>query len=255
VDAARSVQPVIRMASVLTALTACVTCALAVGAIHANECQPLVVNVHLQVDRSIRSRVIPADLKNETEVLWRPYGVHLEWTDSPASGAVPGGLFLEVILERRIIDAPGLPKWATVMGLTTVKANVPSARPIRVSLDATESVLASSRTSIGRMVYDHDLGRALGRVLAHEIGHSLLGAPHDDVGLMRAVFHPNELAEPDRTPFRLAGNGVARLRGRIGLLTGTEHESIDPETCLHGRAVRGWSDPRSPFVRRSFEGS
>ena len=230
------------MAFVLTAFTACVTCALAVGAIHANECQPFVVNVHLQVDRSIRSPVIPDDLKNETEVLWRPYGVHLEWTDSSASGAAPSGLSLEAILERRIIDEPGLPKWAPVLGVASVKRNVPSARPIRVSLDATESVLARrtiSRTSSGWIVQDHDLGRALGRVLAHEIGHVLLGAPyHDDVGLMRAMFRPDELAEPDPAAFRLTCSGVARLRGRIGLLTGTEHELIDPETCLHGRAER-----------------
>jgi hypothetical protein len=230
------------MTSVLTAFMACVTCALAVGAIHANECEPFVVNVHLQVDRSIRSRVIPADLKNETEALWMPYGVHLEWTDSPASGAAPSGLFLEVILERRIIDEPGLPKWATVLGLASVKRNAPSARPIRVSLDATENVLALrriSRTSSGWIVNDHDLGRALGRVLAHEIGHLLLSAPfHDDVGLMRAMFRPDELAQPDRAPFRLTCSGVARLRGRIGLMTGTEHELIDPETCLHGRGVQ-----------------
>src|SRR5580765_928099 len=231
------------MALVLTALAAaCWTCAVAVGGSHANECAPFVVSVHLQVDRSIRSRVIPADLKNETEALWRPYGVHLEWTDSSASGAAPSGLSLEAILERRIIDEPGLPKWAPVLGVASVKRNVPSARPILVSLDATESVLARrtiSRTSSGWIVQDHDLGRALGRVLAHEIGHVLLGAPyHDDVGLMRAMFRPDELAEPDPAAFRLTCSGVARLRGRIGLLTGTEHELIDPETCLHGRAER-----------------
>jgi len=224
-------------------LTACLAavCVCAAAGIHAAVCEPFVVNIHLQVDRSIRSRVIPADLKNETEAIWRPFGVHLEWTDSPAAGAVPSGLSLEVILERRIIDEPGLPKWATVLGLASLKRNAPSARPIRVSLDATESVLAlrtTSRTSTGRIVFDHDLGRALGRVLAHEIGHLLLGAPyHDDVGLMREVFRPDELAALDRAPFRLTCNDVARLRGRIGLLTGTDHELIDPETCLRGRAV------------------
>ena len=229
------------MTSVLTAFT-CVTCALAVGAIHANECEPFAVNVYLQVDRSIRSQVIPADLKNETQALWSPYGVHLEWTDSPGLGAAPSGLALEVILERRVIDAPGLPKWATVLGLASLKQNAPNARPIRVSLDATESVLALrrvSRTSAGWIVPDHDLGRALGRVLAHEIGHLLLGAPyHDEVGLMRAVFRPDELGEPDRAPFRLTCIGVGRLRGRIGVLTGTGPEPIDSETCLPGRAVR-----------------
>jgi len=218
-------------------LAAVFVCAAA--GIHADVCEPFVIKAHLQVDRSIRSRVIPADLKNETELLWRPYGVELEWTDSPDVEAVPYGLSLEVILERRIIDGPGLPTWATVMGLTSVKLNQPGVKPIRLSLEATESVLASSRTSIGRVVYDHTLGRALGRVLAHEIGHLLLGAPfHDEVGLMRAVFYPNELAEPDRAPFRLTCLGVGRLRGRIGLLAGTAPEPVDPETCVHGRAVR-----------------
>ena len=226
----------------MTAFTACVTCALAVGAIHANECEPFVVNVHLQVDRSIRSRVIPADLKNETEALWRPYGVHLEWTDSPAPGAAPSGLSLEVILERRIIDDPRVPKWATVLGVASVQRNAPSARPIRVSLDATESVLGLrrvSRSSAGWIVPDHDLGRALGRVLAHEIGHLLLGAPyHDEVGLMRAIYRPDELGDADRAPFRLTCIGVGRLRGRIGVLTGTKPEPVEPEACLPGRAVR-----------------
>jgi hypothetical protein len=230
------------MTSVLTAFTACVTCALGVGAIHANECEPFVVNVHLQVDRSIKSRVIPADLKNETESLWKPYGVHLEWTDSPAPRAAPSGFSLEVILERRIIDDPRVPKWATVLGVASVQRNAPSARPIRVSLDATESVLGLrrvSRTSAGWIVPDHDLGRALGRVLAHEIGHLLLGAPfHDEVGLMRAIFRPDELSDADRAPFRLTCIGVGRLRGRIGVLTGTKPEPVDPEACLPGRAVR-----------------
>jgi hypothetical protein len=226
------------------ALTACLAavCVCATAGIHADVCEPFVVNVHLRVDRSIRSRVIPADLKNETEVLWRPYGVHLAWTDSHAPEVAPSALSLEVILERRILDEPGLPKWTTVLGFASVKLNGPSARPIRVSLDATESVLARraiSRTSTGSIVGDHDLGRALGRVLAHEIGHSLLGAPyHDDVGLMRAMFRPDELAGPDRTAFRLTCIEVGRLRGRLGFLIGTEQEPVDPETCIQGRVVR-----------------
>jgi hypothetical protein len=227
----------------LKALMACLAavCVCATAGIHADVCEPFVVNLHLEVDRSIRSRVIPADLKNETEVLWSPYGVQFEWTDSPAAELAPSGVSLNVILERRPIDGPGLPKWRTVLGLASVKLNGLSARPIRVSLDATESVLARrtvSRTSSGWIVPDHDLGRALGRVLAHEIGHALLGAPyHDDVGLMRAMFRPDELAGPDRTSFRLTCSDVGRLKGRIGFLIGTEHELIDPEMCLHSREV------------------
>jgi hypothetical protein len=223
----------------LKALTASLVavCVCATARIHADVCEPFVVKVHLQVDRSIRSRVIPADLKNETEVLWMPYGVDLQWTDSPDPAAAPGGLSLEVVLERRIIDQPGLPTWGTVLGLASLKRNAPSPRPIRVSVDATESVLSLRAT--GRIVRDHELGRALGRVLAHEIGHVLLGAPfHDDVGLMRAAFRPDQLADPDRAPFRLTCTGVTRLKGRISVLSGIEHELIDPEACVQGRPVQ-----------------
>ena len=81
--------------------------------------------------------------------------------------------------------------------------------------------------------------RALGRVLAHEIGHVLLSAPyHDEAGLMRAVFRPDELAGPDRAPFRLTCGGIGRLRSRVRMLTGIEHEPIDPKTCIPGHAVR-----------------
>jgi hypothetical protein len=230
------------MASVLTALSAaCVTCAFAVGGSYASECEPFVVSVHLQVNRSITSRVITADLKDEAERLWRPYGVHLEWTDSRTSAVAPHGFSLEAVLDRQI-DEPDLPKWTTVLGRAYLNLDVPNARPIRVSVNGTEQVLAlrtTSRASIVSIVHDHELGRALGRVLAHEIGHLLLGVPyHDEVGLMRAVFRPDELAEPDRAPFRLTCIGVGRLRGRIGVMTGTEPEPVDEDACLPGRAVR-----------------
>jgi hypothetical protein len=226
------------MASVLTVLTAvCVTGAFAVGASHANECQPFVVSVHLQVNRSITSRVITADLRDEANDLWKPYGVRLEWTDSRASAAAPDHFSVDAVLDRQI-DGRDLPTWATVLGLTSLMLDGRSARPIRVSLDATQHLLAYRSLSRAAVVNEHDLGRALGRVLAHEIGHVLLGAPHDEVGLMRAGFRPDELAESDRAPFRLTCTGVGRLRSRISRLTGIEPEPIDLETCLPGRAGR-----------------
>jgi hypothetical protein len=53
-------------------------------------------------------------------------------------------------------------------------------------------------------------------VLAHEVGHVILGAPfHRPAGLMRAQFSADELAAPDRRPFALTGVDVARLQSRF----------------------------------------
>lgn len=55
-----------------------------------------------------------------------------------------------------------------------------------------------------RMIREQVVGRAIGRVIAHEIGHVLLRtkdhAPH---GLMRAIQRTDELVDPARNRYRL----------------------------------------------------
>jgi hypothetical protein len=65
-----------------------------------------------------------------------------------------------------------------------------------------------------------DLGRALGRVLAHEIGHVVLGAHvHQARGLMRAVFLANDLIAHEHQSYYLSSAELARLRDREAELT------------------------------------
>jgi hypothetical protein len=60
------------------------------------------------------------------------------------------------------------------------------------------------------------MARALGRVLAHEIGHYLLALPaHAASGLMRSAFTARELAGLDRQTFALSAALVPRLRDRL----------------------------------------
>jgi hypothetical protein len=100
-----------------------------------------------------------------------------------------------------------------------VPKDAAGAGPIRVSFDATERMLLR-RPSSGPFVGERDMGRALGRVLAHEIGHVLLAvAQHDRAGLMRAVFTPAELGSPDRESFQLTSDDLGRLRSRIQVMT------------------------------------
>jgi hypothetical protein len=182
------------------------------------------VDIRLRVDPSLTSRRITDRMKAETEAIWGPYGVRLEWTDgagAPASAAT--GVSLDASLERQFERRLRM-KWPAVLGRVAVSPDASNWRSVRISFDATESVLAlrtTGRPAMAGIVLDAELARALGRVLAHEIGHVLLGAPyHHPAGLMRASFRPDELGEPDRTPFRLTCSGVDRLRGRLRVLRG-----------------------------------
>jgi hypothetical protein len=187
------------------------------------------VQIRLHADHMVSSTSILPILKDETESIWRPYGVQVEWVDAQLGEIAAEGFSVEVVIDRRS-EGPADTDRA-VLG----RAFVPKdGGPIRVSIDATERMLLR-RQSAGPFVAERDMGRALGRVLAHEIGHVLLAVRnHDHVGLMRAVFSPMELGSPDRQSFRLSRDGLGRLRSRIEMMT------ADPES-------RGGQDPdRAP---------
>jgi hypothetical protein len=192
---------------------------LACGAPGGNAVVPadFTVTVRVRVEHSIAARVPMRDLQDETESLWRPYGVQLEWLAASAPLDEAAGFAIDVRLER--FD---LSPWAAILGNAMMGVNHTHG-PIRVSYEAAARVLAAgslARTSTTRIVTDREMARALGRVLAHEIGHVLLAAPyHDATGLMRANFSASDLAALNRSPFQLSCNGVARLRARVDMLT------------------------------------
>jgi hypothetical protein len=178
------------------------------------------VRVRLRIDPLIRSTAILQMLKDETDSLWRPYGVHLEWVDARPGDGAAEGFFVEAVIDRRG-DGQAQPDQA-VLGRAWVPQDAAGERPIHVSFDAIEQMLLRRPSSVP-VVSEYDMGRALGRVLAHEIGHVLLAVRHHDhAGLMRAVFAPSELGAPDRSPFRLTCDGVGRLRSRIQVLSGSQ---------------------------------
>ena len=173
------------------------------------------IQIHLQIDRSIARKVLVADFQDEAERIWLPYGVHITWSDSNAqTEPFP----LTAVLGSQI-ERPGTLTGPLVLGRAFVELNPRPTRPIRVSFEATEQTLArryNAWTSIAGHVHERELARALGRVLAHEIGHVLLALrSHERTGLMREDFTPEELVRSDRTPFALTANSVGRLRSRI----------------------------------------
>jgi hypothetical protein len=104
-----------------------------------------------------------------------------------------------------------------VLGQTRPGAAENDPHHIQVWFDQVSSVLASEATD-RPLLKDYIAARALGRVLAHEVGHVLLGAQHDASGLMQPIFASTDLAGWDRARFRLAASGIDRFRWRARVL-------------------------------------
>ena len=111
------------------------------------------------------------------------------------------------------------------------------------SLTVEELTGTIGRPSVG----PRDLGRALGRVLAHEIGHVLLGLPsHQPHGLMRRAFHPLDMVNPLRASYDLSPLERARLRHRSERIlagwdrAGLRHDGeAGTDVCYDQRTAEG----------------
>src|SRR5262245_59542449 len=174
------------------------------------------VRIRVAFDRAIRAAV-RTKAQDEARAIWRDNGVDIQWTDGGAEAEDS----LDVIVER----AHGDPNATQpVLGRVQLQRGEEGASgPIRIAYDAIEAILHA----LYGQRFDDDflrnarIGTALGRVLAHEIGHVLLGPPgyHDQRGLMRPRYEPRELAGPERSPFRLTDQSFVRLRARLAAMT------------------------------------
>ena len=179
------------------------------------------VGVRVLVDRSISSKTLLKTLQMEAETIWAPYGIRLSWLDPGAEASLQPTI--DVHLDRKGGE-PERVEWRTVLGNVQVGPDDRGPHPIHLSFNATWEMLkartAPMRLGISGIVPDLLMARALGRVLAHEIGHVLIGEKyHDREGLMRANFTTDQLAEVDRTPFRVTCSTMARLRAGLRGLT------------------------------------
>ena len=179
------------------------------------------VGVRILVDPSISSKRLVKSLELEAETIWAPYGIRLSWLDPRTVPSLQPSI--DVHLDRKGGE-PERIEWRTVLGNVMVGPDDRGPHPIHLSFNATWEMLktrsAPLRLGISGVVPDLLMARALGRVLAHEIGHVLIGEKyHDRDGLMRAHFTTDQLAEFDRAPFRVTCSTMARLRAGLRGLT------------------------------------
>jgi hypothetical protein len=93
-------------------------------------------------------------------------------------------------------------------------------------------VLGAEEWRWPRLLREQIMGRILGRVLAHEIGHYVLGERrHTGTGLMRPIQRSDELAAPSRAGFTLSPDQAAQLRAQAVAVSGQEGTRERAGTC------------------------
>jgi hypothetical protein len=161
---------------------------LAVHLIH--RCEPSVP--------CVRGKTID-QMQRETRQIWSSLDVHILWIDSQYRDPSQVNGRLNVFLEEgepppaqdsAVLASLSQPTEPCGPGLAHVWV-----RNVRGYADQLV-VPGKSLRSLPTALADLMLGRALGRALAHEIGHYLLGtARHSPHGLMRAQLQPWELID------------------------------------------------------------
>jgi hypothetical protein len=176
----------------------------------------------------ISSRLVAAALA-EADTIWRPNGVSFVWRRVPplqsASQSIERAPYLSNTLRLTIGDERGrgrdgrLPLGWIVFDDVTVPQ-----QEIYLSHANAQAMMDSASGVVG-IVHQMPLSqretllaRAMGRALAHELGHYLLASKaHTEHGLMKAVLTAVELFQPGNGAFRIEPAQrravAARLRG------------------------------------------
>lgn len=163
----------------------------------------------------------------ETDAIWRGAGFTFVWQrvpldawplDTPASRPAS----LRVVIgrnQRALVDGTMPLGWIVFDDVSTPEQDV------YVSYATAVRLLESATGTIGpinampRLQREMLMARAMGRALAHEIGHYLLASKaHADRGLMKAVQTATELFSPDRTRFLVEPAQMTTVAARIASL-------------------------------------
>jgi hypothetical protein len=168
---------------------------------------------------------------DEANALWKPAGVALVW-QREASRA-PASVDVIIGVDRGTAAGPNAPLgWIRFeAGRPTPRVYLSYANALALLESANGTVGVASRMPIlQRETY---LGRALGRSLAHELGHYLLAdKTHAPSGLMKANFTAFEFFSTDTAHFTMTN------AQRVTALTRLEHAPL--VAASHTAPLTAW---------------
>jgi hypothetical protein len=187
------------------------------------------------------SNAIVREAMNEAIAIWRAAGVTIEWHLSNASSLASDQPTVRVILDDARGSASGqdLPLgWIRFNSFGVPEGVVHlSHRNVIQLIDATGAYRDRPTSYLELLV-----ARALGRALAHELGHYLTASKgHSPSGLMKAHRLVDELFSPTRSGFML--NSDERQLASKTLISRFRH--ADPATDM---PLEQCDEPASPAV-------
>jgi hypothetical protein len=143
----------------------------------------------------------------EAADIWAPNGVAVDLA-APWGSAPDDSETLTVAIARSLSTDPE--PWHGTLGVIIFDASGAPRPRMTVYFDRLMELISGAPIWIAneqhwpRALRDKVIGRALGRVIAHEIGHFVLRSrDHASNGLMRRVQGSDELIAPDRSRFAL----------------------------------------------------
>lgn len=188
---------------------------------------PMIVNVTSSADLS---PALIARVFAETDAIWRSSGVTFIWRRTsrdaaPYGRALDMGPYVPSTLRLNIGDSRGEVRdghmplgWIVFDDVTVPEQEIylSHANAVKLMEEARGVVGVIAHMPISQR--ETLLARAMGRALAHELGHYLLASKvHTPRGLMKAVLTAAELFMPDASGFRIEPAQrqliAARLRG------------------------------------------
>jgi hypothetical protein len=183
---------------------------------------PRELHIHVRNDAGV-SRESLTIAAAEARTIWQGAGLRLIWTFSPAPVDVSDPRTIYIILRKGPGNAhPGgsadvRSRADANLGWVNFDSSGRPGRVIQLSFDAIAQIARQGTILDRRVATMPDwmqapaLGRPIGRVIAHELGHWLGGRGHTGSGLMRTRFGPSELL--DTTPPELPPEWIADATG------------------------------------------
>lgn len=184
---------------------------------------PMIVTVAAASD-------VPASLVSmtlaETEAIWRHAGFSFIWQrvslDAWPLARSPRPASLRAVIGRNQRTAPDgtLPLgWIVFDDVATPEQEVYVSYASAVRFFESATSVVGSINTMPRLQRETLMARAMGRVLAHEIGHYLLASKaHAATGLMKAVQTATELFSTDRSWFLVEPAQMATVATHLAAL-------------------------------------